>query len=111
MTLQEFTRAVAWPMGEETELEMWATVLGTLPVCMAIGGVVMLLAWCIAPVPVFVEEWVDTWQGAVWAELCNGGAQGTQGAHCATYQWLPPVAAIVLMLPVGIVRLDPLRGG
>ena len=95
-------RRIAWPIGEERELRLWAEALEYTPISIALLGVLIGVIWLQTDAPKFPGDRAAreaAWgQGSdiatfLWEHFCGEVDKTKPNTVCTTYNWFPGLVA------------------
>ena len=107
-TLHQFMRAMAWPIGESAELELWLCLFRWLPALMFTSSLCILLAWVFLTFHAFsgrhITDNLLLWW--LWAHICGDAAttQANTQYTCVAANSFMLIIAFILAMPYVIFR-------
>lgn len=111
LTLHQFIRRIAWPIGEEREVGLWVQLLKQTPNLMMGIAALLLIGWAVIPAPSRTVQQLYSHELAylVWTHLCGELVAPSKTnqhfiLHCTTWNWLPAVTASVLILFATVLK-------
>lgn len=93
----DLLRIIAWPVGEQRELELWAEALAPLSSVLRCMAAVATLFWLLGEPPHVPTPPAEFGSVAafLWTEFCGSTRPGK---GCIAYNWLPPICIGCLLL-------------
>jgi hypothetical protein len=96
----DILRCVAWPIGEELELELWANIFEWIPVITMGLCPFWLMFFISMEVPVFpeVQNQYGTSGLFLWDSFCGDSSQAIPGMLCTSFLIAPVIATVWIFL-------------